>query len=152
DEAVRRPDRREVGGQPPAGPRWPAGRRRRQRPGRRDPAPLLRGAVVKYAVFLRGVNVGGRGELAMADLRDALEAAGFGDVATYLQSGNAVVGVPGRSSAAKVEDRVRAAIVTALGASPELVVRTHAELVALIDGNPYPAAADEKPAWLHLFF
>jgi uncharacterized protein (DUF1697 family) len=110
------------------------------------------GDAVKYAIFLRGVNVGGRGKLSMSDLRGALENAGFADVSTYLQSGNAVVSVPGRSAAAKVAGRVEAAIVTALGASPQLVVRTHRELTAVIDGNPFPAAAAEKPAWLHVFF
>jgi uncharacterized protein (DUF1697 family) len=107
---------------------------------------------VKFAVFLRGVNVGGHGRLPMADLKTALEAAGFDEVSTYLASGNAVVSVPGRSSAATVEDRVREAIVTGFGASPELVVRTHRELATVIDANPFPAAAEEKPAWFHVFF
>jgi uncharacterized protein (DUF1697 family) len=107
---------------------------------------------MKYAVFLRGVNVGGHGKLSMGDLRGALESAGFEDVSTYLQSGNAVVGVRGRSSATAVADRVKAAIVPALGATPELVVRTHAELAKVLDANPFPAAAEEKPAWFHVFF
>jgi uncharacterized protein (DUF1697 family) len=107
---------------------------------------------VKYAVFLRGVNVGGHGKLPMGDLRNVLEAAGFADVSTYLASGNVVVAVPGRSSVATVEDRVRQAIVTGFGAGPELVVRTHTDLVTVVEDNPFPAAADEKPAWYHVFF
>lgn len=73
---------------------------------------------MKYALLLRGVNVGAKTRLAMADLRAALESAGFEDVSTYLQSGNAVVSVPGRSSAAKVTDRVRAAFDAGLPWSP----------------------------------
>jgi uncharacterized protein (DUF1697 family) len=107
---------------------------------------------MKCAVFLRGVNVGGHGKLPMGELRTALEAVGFGDVSTYLASGNAVVSLPGRAAPAKVAERVRDAIVAGFGASPELVVRTHAELVKVIDGNPFPAAADAKPAWYHVFF
>lgn len=107
---------------------------------------------MKYAIFFRGVNVGGHGKLSMAELRDALEADGFDDVSTYLQSGNAVVGVPGRSSTAKIGERVRLALVNGLGASPELVVRTHAELTKVIDANPFPGPADEKPSWFHVFF
>lgn len=38
--------------------------------------------------FLRGVNVGGGNKLAMADLRQSLDAAGFFGVQTYIQSGN----------------------------------------------------------------
>src|SRR4249919_903005 len=44
-----------------------------------------------YAVLLRGVNVGGIRKVAMPDLRRVLESLGHTDVATYLQSGNAIV-------------------------------------------------------------
>ncbi|HEY8113909.1 MAG TPA: DUF1697 domain-containing protein, partial [Actinomycetes bacterium] len=44
-----------------------------------------------YAVLLRGVNVGGNRKVAMPDLRRVLESLGHTDVATYLQSGNAIV-------------------------------------------------------------
>ena len=107
---------------------------------------------MKYAVFLRGVNVGGHGKLSMGELRGALETAGFADVATHLASGNAVVSLPGRRSTKSVADRVTTAIEAALGASPALVVRTHAELSAVIDANPFPDAATEKPSWFHVFF
>jgi uncharacterized protein (DUF1697 family) len=40
--------------------------------------------------FIRGINVGGKNKLPMADLRAALTAAGYGDVHTYIQSGNVV--------------------------------------------------------------
>ncbi|MFM2356556.1 MAG: hypothetical protein RLZZ528_2292, partial [Pseudomonadota bacterium] len=43
-------------------------------------------------LLLRGVNVGGAGtRLAMADLRGVLGGLGCRDVATYIQSGNAVL-------------------------------------------------------------
>jgi uncharacterized protein (DUF1697 family) len=44
-----------------------------------------------YIVFLRAVNVGGTGKLAMADLRAMCEAAGFTSVKTYIASGNLVL-------------------------------------------------------------
>lgn len=43
---------------------------------------------IQYVVFLRGVNVGGRGIVKMAALVEALAAAGFTDVRSYIQSGN----------------------------------------------------------------
>ena len=43
-----------------------------------------------YAVFLRGINVGGI-NIKMADLRDALKASGFADARTLLASGNVVL-------------------------------------------------------------
>ena len=47
-------------------------------------------------VLLRGINVGGRNVVAMADLREAFEADGHKAVSTYIQSGNVLFesGVP----------------------------------------------------------
>ena len=44
----------------------------------------------RYALLLRGINVGRGNSLPMADLRLAMEASGFRDVRTYIQSGNLV--------------------------------------------------------------
>ena len=43
--------------------------------------------MTSYAVFLRGINVGGI-NIKMAALREALQAAGFQDAGTLLASGN----------------------------------------------------------------
>ena len=58
-----------------------------------------RTSVTTHVVLMRGVNVGGHNRLPMADLRALLGGLGYTDVATYLQSGNAVctaAGHPGR--------------------------------------------------------
>lgn len=44
-----------------------------------------------YVVLLRGVNVGGKNRLPMADLRSSLIDEGCADVMTYIQSGNVVL-------------------------------------------------------------
>jgi len=41
-----------------------------------------------YLALLRGINVGGRNRILMADLRARLGAAGYEEVRTYIQSGN----------------------------------------------------------------
>ena len=46
---------------------------------------------MRQIVLLRGINLGSRNRIAMPRLRDVLEAAGFADVATYVQSGNVVL-------------------------------------------------------------
>lgn len=107
---------------------------------------------MKYAVLLRGVNVGGHGKLAMADLRTILIGAGFDEVSTYLASGNAVVVASGRANPAGVADRVRDALVAARGDSPGVLVRTHQELTAVIEANPFTAAAADKASWFHVAF
>ena len=43
-----------------------------------------------YVALLRAVNVGGTGKLPMTTLVKMCEAAGFGEVRTYIASGNAI--------------------------------------------------------------
>jgi uncharacterized protein (DUF1697 family) len=45
-----------------------------------------------WVALLRGINVGGRNRILMADLRTCFEDAGYTDVRTYIQSGNVVFG------------------------------------------------------------
>ena len=49
---------------------------------------------VQYLALVRGINVGGRNLVKMADLRAAFESMGFADVATYIASGNVLFGAP----------------------------------------------------------
>jgi uncharacterized protein (DUF1697 family) len=44
-----------------------------------------------YLVLLRGINVGGKNKVPMAELKALLADLGFRDVRTYIQSGNAVL-------------------------------------------------------------
>lgn len=44
-----------------------------------------------YVLLLRGINVGGKNKVPMADLRAFLTDLGFDKVSTYIQSGNALV-------------------------------------------------------------
>ena len=44
----------------------------------------------RYIALLRGVNISGKNKLPMAQLKKALEAQGFSDVKTWLNSGNVV--------------------------------------------------------------
>ena len=56
---------------------------------RQSESPVTTGEQ-RYAALLRGVNVGGKNKLPMADLRDIFTAAGCAAVQTYIQSGNVV--------------------------------------------------------------
>jgi hypothetical protein len=47
--------------------------------------------VPTYVVLLRGINLGSKRRVAMADLRELLEGLGYDDVRTHLQSGNVVL-------------------------------------------------------------
>lgn len=45
----------------------------------------------KYLVLLRGINVGGKNKIRMADLKSVLSEHGYLDVATYIASGNVIL-------------------------------------------------------------
>lgn len=100
-----------------------------------------------WVALLRGVNVGGV-KLAMADLRAAIEAAGGTDVETYIQSGNAVFTHPGRSEA-KVKAAVEAEIAAVTGKPVPTMLRSAAQVAAVVDANPYEP---EQPTHLHVVF
>ena len=98
--------------------------------------------VRKLAVLLRGVNLGGHNKVPMADLRRILGDLGYADVKTLLNSGNAVVSTA--ESAAHVERNVSAAINDELGLSVQVVVRTHAQLAAVVRGSPLDHVVTES--------
>jgi uncharacterized protein (DUF1697 family) len=44
-----------------------------------------------YVILLRGINVGGKNKIPMAELKSFLEEQGFDNVKTFIQSGNVIV-------------------------------------------------------------
>ena len=83
-----------------------------------------------YVAFLRAVNVGGR-FVRIAELRSALEVAGFTDVATHIQSGNVFVRSPRRSTAA-VGTEMAAVLGEFAGFDVPCIVRTPVQLRAAL--------------------
>jgi uncharacterized protein (DUF1697 family) len=101
----------------------------------------------RYVVLLRGVNVGGRGKLAMAQLREICTSLGCTDVSTYIQSGNVVL--DSAMSAEGLAAALGPAIEEAVGFAPQVVIRTPAELATVLAGNPYP---ETEERFLHIGF
>jgi uncharacterized protein (DUF1697 family) len=91
--------------------------------------------MARLVALLRGINVGGHKKVPMARLRDVLEAAGFEDVKTYVQSGNVVLSAP-RRSPAKVGREIEAAIEAEFGFDVAVVMRTRDEIAALVQDDP----------------
>jgi len=103
-----------------------------------------------YVVLLRAINVGGTGKLSMADFRKLLSGLGYGNVKTYIQSGNAVFDATG--SATAVGRAVSSALEKMLGAAVGVVVRTPSELEHTIAGNPFAAEAAADGTKVHVAF
>lgn len=95
-----------------------------------------------FAVLLRGVNVGGRNRLPMADFRIALDDAGLANPRTYIQSGNVVLDSRGRAAA--VEAAVRTVLADAFGLDVPVIAVTATELAAIAAANPFPDEPDPK--------
>jgi len=91
--------------------------------------------MARYAVLIRGVNVGGRQKLAMADLRAVLAGLGCTGARTLLQSGNAVFDADG-TSAAQLEQDIAAGIAGLTGLSVRCLVRESSELDAVTEHDP----------------
>ena len=99
--------------------------------------------------LLRGVNVGGHGKLPMADLRAMAEELGYGDVATYIQSGNLVLSTS--ASAAAVARDLAAAIAAETSVAPAVVVRTRSQLAKVVRDNPF-LGRGEDAGFQHVLF
>jgi uncharacterized protein (DUF1697 family) len=103
----------------------------------------------RYVALLRGINVGGRNRVAMADLRRLTEALGHTEVATYIQSGNVVFTSPDTDCGA-LADALERVIAGSLDVRPAVVVLSRADLAQVIADNPFRDEAN--PRCLHAVF
>jgi uncharacterized protein (DUF1697 family) len=97
-----------------------------------------------HAAFLRGVNLGANRKASGADLREALEGAGFGDVATFRNSGNVVFS--GKGAATKLTAQVEECLAAKLGFDVKVFLRTAAQVRAIAEREPFPADLVEASA------
>ncbi|HJS35452.1 MAG TPA: DUF1697 domain-containing protein [Pseudoxanthomonas sp.] len=91
--------------------------------------------------LLRGINVGKAKRIAMADLRALLEGLGYTDVATLLNSGNAVFKA-GKDAPKKLAADISAAIATRLGIEVPVIVISAKKLALIVRENPFASADD----------
>ncbi|WP_417218257.1 DUF1697 domain-containing protein [Arthrobacter sp.] len=93
-----------------------------------------------YAVFLRGINVGGV-RIAMKDLAEALSGAGYAHVSTLLASGNVVLdAATGDPTAVKAD--VEAVLRARFGYEAWVIITTPGRLASIVSSYPFPAVAD----------
>lgn len=101
-----------------------------------------------YVVLLRGINVGGKNKVPMAELRELLDELGFSAVRTYIQSGNVVL--RSRKGAPAVRSTIEAALPERFSLDTELLkvlVLTAAQLRAVVD--ECPAGFGDEPDTYH---
>ncbi|HZC44640.1 MAG TPA: DUF1697 domain-containing protein, partial [Acidobacteriaceae bacterium] len=88
-----------------------------------------------YVALLRAVNVGGTGKLPMTELKAMCEAAGFQSVRTYITGGNVVF--QSAKSEAQVKKTLETALAAYAGKPVGVLVRTAAEMAAVLEQNPF---------------
>ena len=103
----------------------------------------------RYVALLRGINVGGRNAVAMADLRRVAASLGHTEVATYIQSGNVVFTSPD-ANVIGLADALEREVARSLAVQPAVVVLSRASLAQVITDNPFPQ--ETNPKCLHAVF
>ena len=98
-----------------------------------------------YLILFRGI--GGKTQLPTQVLREKLTAAGFENVATYINSGNAIV--RSRMNRKKVMTTIAELCRTQFGFDKAIFAPTLAEWDALIARNPFAKAAANTPTTVH---
>jgi uncharacterized protein (DUF1697 family) len=86
---------------------------------------------MRHVALLRAVNVGGRGKVPMAELRDLFEELGHTEVQTYIASGNVVFA--GKPDAQRLER----AIADRFGVETTVILRTAKQLQAVLGAHPF---------------
>jgi len=97
-----------------------------------------------HVALLRGINVGGKNKVAMADLREVVAKLGHTDVSTYIQSGNVLFTADADADPAALASALADAITATLGVRSPVVVLSRDELAGVIEANPFPGEADPK--------
>ncbi|MFZ0119989.1 MAG: DUF1697 domain-containing protein [Pseudonocardiaceae bacterium] len=90
-----------------------------------------------HVALLRGINVGGRNRVAMADLRALVTSLTHTDVATYIQNGN-VVFTSTQTDTTAIAAALEHAIAESLSVRPTVVVLSRDTLSRVVADNPYP--------------
>ena len=104
-----------------------------------------------FIALLRAVNVGGTGKLPMQDLKAACEKAGLERVSTYIASGNLVFETD--KSAPAVKTLITQLLRDRFGLTKNhTLIRTPRSLASVIAGNPFAAAATQRPNLLMVYF
>ena len=102
-----------------------------------------------HLALLRGINLGGRNKVPMAELREVVTSLGCSGVTTYIQSGNVLFTTPDRDTG-QLASALEAAITGAFGLTVSVVVLSRDDLAQILDRNPY--RAEPNPKLVHVVF
>jgi uncharacterized protein (DUF1697 family) len=96
---------------------------------------MVRSVSIRYVALLRGINVGGNNLIKMTALKACFEQQGFGDVATYIASGNVLFSASA-SDAPQLARGIEAALAAAFDYDACVVLRSEKEMRAIVARAP----------------
>jgi len=104
-----------------------------------------------FVVMLRAIGPVTHKIMSMADWRAAVAAAGFGNPATHVATGNMIIEGDGTVAkvAARMDEIVRS---RGLGANNKAIVRTPRQMQALLKTDPFPEASASRPSAVAAYF
>jgi len=97
---------------------------------------------MKYFAFFRGINVGGKHIVKMADLKALFAGLGFQDVTTYIQSGNVVFSSDNEKP--QLQARIENAFQNRFGFQSTVIIRSSTELDAILGAQAFSPAELEQ--------
>jgi uncharacterized protein (DUF1697 family) len=103
----------------------------------------------RYVALLRGINVGKARQVDMPRLREVLTGRGHEEVRTHLRSGNVILG--SRLGEEELAADLEHAIESEFGFAVPVVVRTGAEIAAVVAGDPFATVATDPARYLVTF-
>ncbi len=103
--------------------------------------------MARLVALLRGINLGAKRRVPMADLRDLMEELGYTDVRTVLQSGNIVFTGTRTTARGKLEKALK----DRFGFEIDVVLRTAGELQKIADHDPFADEADDPKRYFVIF-
>ncbi|MBL4890544.1 MAG: DUF1697 domain-containing protein [Rhizobiaceae bacterium] len=107
--------------------------------------------MTRFVVFLRGINVGGHRKIKMAELKQLHEKMGHKNVATYLQSGNAVFD-SSDTDRTKLIGAIEQEYRSQLEIDTHVILRDTEEIASAIAKLPFPLNEEREPKFLHGIF
>ncbi len=90
----------------------------------------------KYVAFLRGINVGGKSKVGMAELRIALQSIGLTNVKTLLNSGN-VVFESTKNDQSELKQAIEQKLEDEFGRQISVIIRPIQRIQQIVDSQPF---------------
>jgi len=106
----------------------------------------------KKIAILRGINVGGKRKILMADLRLLFEKLDFSNISTYIQSGNVIFDDIAEFTDLEIADKIKQAITDNYQFYVPIIVISSNDIIKAVENNPFYQKDVSDISKLHLTF